>query len=131
MSAAADPQELYPAAVLDHFFEPRGVGTLAPADGVVTARVGERRIGAELELSLAIGADRVESARFLAFGCPYLIAAASELVQRATGQTRAWLEAWTWQAQADRLGVPVERYGRLLMVEDALRACLRPHRQQI
>jgi len=115
--------DAYPPRVLEHFRDPRGAGRLMPGAGVIEVRVGERSLGAELELGIAIVSGRVEQAAFRAFGCPYLIAAASELVEWLPGRGLEEVRTWSWRGQADRLEVPAERYGRLLLVEDALRAC--------
>jgi NifU-like protein involved in Fe-S cluster formation len=115
--------DVYPPVVLDHFFNPRGAGRLAPGPGVIEVEVGERRLGAQLEIGVAIVAGRVERAAFRALGCPYLIAAASDLTEWLPGRALPELRAWSWRSQAERLEVPTERYGRLLLVEDALRAC--------
>ncbi|HSN71496.1 MAG TPA: iron-sulfur cluster assembly scaffold protein [Steroidobacteraceae bacterium] len=123
MKAAIDAPA-YPSLVLEHFREPRGVGRLEAEAGVFECRVGERRLGAEVELGIKLGSGVIERAAFRAFGCPYLIAAASELVEQIAGRPISVLEAWSWRDQADRLGVPAERFGRLLLVEDAVKACL-------
>jgi NifU-like protein involved in Fe-S cluster formation len=114
----------YPASVLEHFRAPRGVGHLRPGPTVYTGRAGERRSGAEVEIGVRIGGGRIEELRFLAYGCPYLIAAASCLAEAAAGSRPDELLRWTWREAARRLHVPPERYGRLLVLEDALRACL-------
>ena len=113
----------YPPLVVEHFREPRGAGRLAPGASVIEVRVGERRLGAELELGIAVTSDGVQRAGFRAFGCPYLIAAASDLVEWLPGRRLDELRTWSWRSQAQRLEVPAERYGRLLLVEDALRIC--------
>jgi len=120
-----DSAESYSIPVLEHFFEPHGAGRLPAGPRVIEVRVGERRLGMELELGLDIDDGRIRDARFRAFGCPYLIAAASDLVSCAHGQSLQLLASWSWRDQADRLAVPAERYGRLLLVEDAVRAALR------
>lgn len=121
--AASDPAA-YPRLVLEHFLNPQGAGRLAPGRRTITVRVGERRLGAELELDFDVDQGRIRGAAFRAFGCPYLIAAASDLVAHVRAQPVTVLAAWSWRDQALRLTVPTERYGRLLLVEDAVRAAL-------
>jgi cysteine desulfurase len=78
----------------------------------------------ELELSESpAGSDgSVKSARFNAYGCPHTLAVAAWLCEVVEG---ARLDAGIPGTPADwaaKFEVPVEKLGRLLIVEDALRA---------
>ncbi|HEX4153274.1 MAG TPA: hypothetical protein VHY75_13785 [Steroidobacteraceae bacterium] len=67
----------------------------------------------------------IRSVRFLAFGCPHVIAAAQWLAERAVGlPARAQLPE-SVQSLRRRFEVPIEKLGRLLVVEDAWVAALR------
>ena len=98
-----------------------GAGTLAPGPGVIAGRAGDREQGAEVELQLRIEGGRVAEARFRAFGCPHLIAAASWLTGQLVGASRGDLERWDWREAATALEVPPAKFGRLLTVQDAVR----------
>ena len=63
-------------------------------------------------------------ARFQALGCPHTLATASWLTQQLVGRSRRNLQPGTPAEWARNLGVPVERLGRLLVLEDALHAAL-------
>jgi NifU-like protein involved in Fe-S cluster formation len=70
---------------------------------------------------------RVESGvaaelRFRAFGCPHFIAAASWLTDRLRGANQAAFEGWDWREVAAALEVPPAKFGRLLVLQDAVRA---------
>jgi len=74
---------------------------------------------------LRVEGDTVKDARFEARGCPHTLATAAWLSGELRGRRRdqalcAGPEAW-----ARVLGVPVEKLGRLLVIEDALNASLR------
>jgi hypothetical protein len=74
------------------------------------------------ELEIADGF--VKSARFSAYGCPHTLAIAAWLCEVLEG---ARLEAGlpgTPSEWAAKFEVPTEKLGRLLIVEDALRAAL-------
>ena len=73
---------------------------------------------------LAVGGDTVKEARFQAFGCPHTIDTATWLCGELRGRSRAALIPGTPASWAAKRGVPAEKLGRLLVVEDALRACL-------
>ena len=64
---------------------------------------------------------RIVEARFLAFGCPHLLAAASWLTERLVGFDREQLGAWDWQEAARALAVPPANIARLLTLQDAAR----------
>jgi hypothetical protein len=104
---------------------PGGGAPPASGAGWHRGRAGSIANAAVVEVWLQLAADgRVVALRYRAWGCPYTIAALAWLAQRWPGDLAAELPAGGpagWQAA---LGVPVERLGRLLIVEDALRAAL-------
>ena len=121
MHAKAD-QPTYSPLVVEHFDRPRNVGRLAPAPDVIVARAGQREQGVEFVVSARIAGDRIAAARFEVYGCPHCIAAASWISERLAGNTLADLQAWSWREAVAALQVPAEKRGRLLILEDALRA---------
>ncbi len=100
-----------------------------PGD-VRQGRAGRREDGVhvlfELRLSTAENGGRtVKSARFSAYGCPHTLAVASWLCEVVEGARIDAAVPGTPRDWADKFGVPVEKLGRLLVVEDALRGALR------
>jgi hypothetical protein len=73
---------------------------------------------------LLIAGDSVKEARFQAFACPHTTQVAAWLCGVLRGRTRQALIPGTPGAWALEHHVPPEKLGRLLLVEDALRACL-------
>ena len=102
-----------------------GAGSLPAGRDVVTGCAGDREQGAEVRLQLRVADGRVADARFQAFGCPHFLAAASWLTDRLRGAGPAQLEAWDWREAAAALEVPAAKYGRLLTLQDAVRAAAR------
>ena len=102
-----------------------GAGRVARGRPVAAGRAGDREHGAEVSLEFAVEAGRVREAAFEAFGCPHLLAAASWLTGQAEGWTREALERWDWQEAARALEVPPAKFGRLLTLQDAVRAAAR------
>jgi NifU-like protein involved in Fe-S cluster formation len=98
-----------------------GAGSLEPGPDVIAGRAGDREQGAEVELQLRTAGDRVTEARFRAFGCPHLIAAASWLTEHLAGTSRDDLGQWDWREAAAALEVPPAKFGRLLTLQDAVR----------
>jgi hypothetical protein len=91
---------------------------------------GSRRQGTWVQFDLRLGSgDRrvlVEAARFRAFGCPHVIAVCDWLAQTGVGLEPCAVLAGGVQALQRRFEVPVEKLGRLLIVEDAWNAALAP-----
>jgi NifU-like protein involved in Fe-S cluster formation len=111
----------YSPEVLRRFKELSGVGQVPPGPGVIHGVAGDREQGAEIELVARVSDGRVAEARFLAFGCPHLMAAASWLTEAMVGFDREQLGAWDWQEAARELEIPPAKYARLLTLQDAAR----------
>ncbi len=73
---------------------------------------------------LRVADDTVKEARFQAFACPHTMRVAAWLCEAVRGRTRQALIPETPGAWAQAHHVPPEKLGRLLVLEDALRACL-------
>jgi NifU-like protein involved in Fe-S cluster formation len=87
----------------------------------------ERGTWVQFDLQIArAGAPTVQDARFHAFGCPHVIAVADWLAQNVVGREVAPLSGLPESVAAlrERFDMPVEKLGRLLLVEDAWRAAL-------
>jgi len=105
----------------------------AAADPWSAARArGERVISGEaggagqdtwIRFELLIAGDIVKDARFKAFACPHTMETAAWLCGELRGRgVRELIPGAPVQWAAAR-GIPAEKLGRLLLVEDALRAC--------
>jgi NifU-like protein involved in Fe-S cluster formation len=99
-----------------------GAGEIAPGPAVAQARAGDREQGAEVLLQVRVESGRAAELRFRAFGCPHFIAAASWLTDRLRGAARAGFEGWDWREAATALEVPPAKFGRLLVLQDAVHA---------
>ena len=74
---------MYTPQVIEHYENPRNVGTIIDADG--TATVGAAANGEMVKLTLKVANDVIVAAKFRAFGCPTAIASASVLTEMVTG----------------------------------------------
>ncbi len=70
----------------------------------------------------AHGGTRIGAARFLAFACPHTIAAAAWLVEWSLGKACTGALPESVHELAARFEMPIEKLGRLLIVEDAWHA---------
>ena len=75
----------YSDAFKDHLANPRNAGELSDANAVAEAT--NPVCGDRLRLSLRLRDDRIEAARFLAYGCPPTLVCGSALAEILEGMT--------------------------------------------
>jgi NifU-like protein involved in Fe-S cluster formation len=113
----------YNARVLALFANPQHAGPLRQEYPLVlSADTQESASGARLRLTAGIVDERIAEMRFLAFACPHLIAAAEVLCHEREGGAVAGLSVFALEELMTALAVPVEKTGRILLLEDALHA---------
>jgi len=111
---SADP---YSARVRELFAAPAHAGDLPGAKAVYTADQGVR-----LQLAATAADGAITGMRFKAWGCPHLIAAAEAACAMLEGQPVSDLVGWTVSDLMQNLPVPVEKTGRILVLEDTVRS---------
>jgi len=99
-------------------------GEATPPAGIRQGRAGRRSTGTEVLFELEMAGEFVKSARFSAYGCPHTLAVVAWLCEVLEGARIDAAIPETPAGWARRFDVPVEKLGRLLIVEDALRAAL-------
>ncbi len=100
-------------------------GDLAPGPGAVVhgeAMALDR--GAWVRYEARIASGRIADCAFRAWGCPHTLAAAALVASRMRGQDVGTGTAFDARHLARELDAPVEKLGRLLVVEDALSGLL-------
>ncbi|HUR57573.1 MAG TPA: aminotransferase class V-fold PLP-dependent enzyme, partial [Opitutaceae bacterium] len=90
--------------------------------GIRQGRAGRQSQGTAICFELEIADGFVKSARFSAYGCPHTLAVAAWLCEVLEGQRYEAGIPGTPTDWAVTHEVPTEKLGRLLIVEDALRA---------
>lgn len=115
-----------------HFDNPTCAGILTGA-AVRRGAAGSRARGVWVQFDVQIGlpeqGSTVEAVRFLAYACPHVIAVADWVSQQAVGRSSEPVLPESVHALRERFEVPVEKLGRLFIIEDAwLRALSSPHR---
>jgi cysteine desulfurase len=107
-------------------------GKSAPRGGdLLTGEAGGPGQDTWVRFHLTIAGDIVKAARFKAYGCPHTLNVAQWLTGRLAGRRRDDGVPGNPASWAETLGVPVERLGRLLVVEDALLACFARSRERL
>jgi len=109
---SADP---YSASVRELFANPRHGGDLA---GATVAELAQQ--GIQIRLALSEAGGQIESLRFLAYGCPHVIAACELFCSRFEGGPIAAIDGFQAANIMRELSVPVEKTGRILVLEDAV-----------
>lgn len=111
-----------------HFEHPARLGTLAGPDcyrGAAGSRTAGTWVQFDVRLGRTGGGPRVLEVRFLAFGCPHVIAAAALVAEQGEGGAPEPRLPQSAHSLRERLDAPVEKLGRLFVVEDAWIAALR------
>lgn len=115
----------YPDKVWRAFRQPRRAGRLEGEEGVVIGKATTPASPAELQIFLRLGGDgRIEDARFLALGCPYLIAAGDWLCAHVLGRRRAAVAELDMRLIVEQLSLPAVKRYCAVMARDALEAAL-------
>ena len=96
----------------------------AAPSGYRAGRAGRREEGAWVYFELEIAGELVKSARSSVYGCPHTLAVVGWLCEVLEGARLSAGTAGTAAEWAGKFAVPPEKLGRLLIVEDALRAAL-------
>ncbi|MEM9207702.1 MAG: iron-sulfur cluster assembly scaffold protein [Pseudomonadota bacterium] len=104
----------YNAEVRRRFAEPRHAGV---AD-IAVRRSGQ---GVDIELSAAVDDARIAAMRFRVYGCPHTVAACDAVCEALEGGPLAAMQGYALGSVMRSLSVPVEKTGRILVLEDALR----------
>jgi len=101
------------------------------ADEVLRGQAGSRAEGTQVRFTLGLTDARIIAVRYRVYGCPYTLATCEWLASRLSGAPLAGRSATALTSVvgqptewAAALQVPAARLGRLLIIEDALRAAL-------
>ncbi len=110
---------MYNDTVLDHFSNPRNVGTIENADGV--GSIGNPVDGDKITIYVKIKDNILTAVKFRTFGCAAAIAASSMVTEMATGKTLAAALRITNEEVAEALnGLPPNKLRCSNIAADAL-----------
>lgn len=107
----------YNDTVLKYFSQPLHSGDVV--DGMI-GYVNDQ--GMRIRLSARVDDDIITEMRFRAWGCPHVIAAAELVCRQFEGRSSGGLEDFQVAQIMSELGVPIEKTGRILVLEDTVRS---------
>jgi len=94
------------------------------ARGLARGEASDRSLNVWVRFQVKLTGSTIAGVSFEAYGCPHFIAAADWMAERIEGRpARGLVEPLAQEARA-ALEVPTEKLGKLLVLEDALIACI-------
>jgi nitrogen fixation protein NifU and related proteins len=122
----------YSEKVVDHYENPRNVGSLDKADpDVGTGLVGAPACGDVMKLQIRVNdAGVIEEARFKTFGCGSAIASSSLVTEWVKGRTLAQALAIKNTDVAKELALPPVKVHCSVLAEDAIKAAVADYRKK-
>lgn len=119
---------MYSNKVLDHFENPRNVGTIENPDGI--GKQGNPVCGDVMEIAIRVKDNVIEEAKFRTFGCCAAIATSSMVTEMVKGKTLEEAEQISKQAVADALdGLPPAKMHCSNLAADALRDAIKNYKE--
>ena len=122
----------YSDKVLDHYENPRNVGSLPKeADDVGTGMVGAPACGDVMKLQIKVGPDGViEDAKFKTYGCGSAIASSSLVTEWVKGKTLDQAMSIRNTQIAEELALPPVKIHCSILAEDAIKAAVADYRKK-
>ncbi len=116
----------YSDKLIDHYENPRNVGSLDKGDANVgTGLVGAPACGDVMKLQIQVSEEGViEDAKFKTFGCGSAIASSSLVTEWVKGKTVEEAEALKNTQIAEELALPPVKIHCSVLAEDAIKAAI-------
>jgi nitrogen fixation NifU-like protein len=122
----------YSDKVLDHYENPRNVGSLPKdADDVGTGMVGAPACGDVMKLQIKVGKDGlIEDAKFKTYGCGSAIASSSLVTEWVKGKSLDQAMSIRNTQIAEELALPPVKIHCSILAEDAIKAAVADYRKK-
>jgi nitrogen fixation NifU-like protein len=121
----------YSEAVLDHYNNPRNVGSYKKdEEGVGIGLVGAPSCGDVLQLSIKVTDGIITDARFKTYGCGSAIASSSLVTEWVKGRTLAEAAAIKNSEIAEELALPPVKIHCSILAEDAIKAAVMDYKSR-
>ena len=117
---------LYSEKVMDHFRNPRNVGSLENPDGV--GEVGNAKCGDIMKIYLQIKDGIITDVKFETFGCGSAIASSSMATEMIKGRSVAEALTLSNKAVTEALdGLPTHKIHCSVLAEEAIKAAVKDY----
>ena len=122
----------YSDKVIDHYENPRNVGSFEKSDiSVGTGMVGAPACGDVMKLQIKVGVDgRIEDARFKTYGCGSAITSSSLVTEWVKGKTLDEAATIKNTQIAEELALPPVKIHCSILAEDAIKAAVDDYRKK-
>ncbi len=121
----------YSKKVLDHYSNPRNVGSLDKgASTVGTGVVGAPECGDVMKLQIQVEGDRIVDAKFKTFGCGSAIASSSLATEWIKGKTLDEALAIQNTQIVEELSLPPVKIHCSVLAEDAIKAAVNDYKSK-
>jgi len=122
----------YSKEVIDHFENPRNVGSLDKNDDSVgTGIVGAPSCGDVMKLQIKVNNDGIiEDAKFKTYGCGSAIASSSLVTEWIKGRTLDEAKKIKNKEIADHLALPPVKIHCSVLAEDAIRSAIEDYKKK-
>ena len=116
----------YSDKVLDHYENPRNVGSFDKEDPTVgTGMVGAPACGDVMKLQIKVGENGIiEDAKFKTYGCGSAIASSSLVTEMLKGRTLDEAQAIKNTSIVEELALPPVKIHCSVLAEDAIKAAI-------
>ena len=121
----------YSEKVIDHYNDPRNVGSFAKSDGQVgTGLVGAPECGDVMKLQIKVENEKIVDAKFKTFGCGSAIASSSLATEWVKGKTLDEALAIQNTEIVKELSLPPVKIHCSVLAEDAIKAAIQDYRKR-
>jgi nitrogen fixation NifU-like protein len=121
----------YSDKVLDHYENPRNVGTFDGDENVGTGMVGAPACGDVMKLQIKVSDDGIiEDAKFKTYGCGSAIASSSLLTEWVKGKSLTEASLIKNTDIAEELALPPVKIHCSVLAEDAISAAINDYKSK-
>ena len=122
----------YSEKVLDHYENPRNVGSFDKGDETVgTGMVGAPACGDVMKLQIKVGSDGlIEDAKFKTYGCGSAIASSSLVTEWVKGKRLDEAASIKNTQIAEELSLPPVKIHCSILAEDAIKAAVEDYKKK-
>ena len=122
----------YSDKVLDHYENPRNVGSFDASDrSIGTGLVGAPACGDVLKLQIKVEDDVITDAKFKTYGCGSAIASSSLVTTWLKGKTLQEANEIKNTEIAEELALPPVKIHCSILAEDAIKSAIADYRKKI